>query len=81
MEPAAAISVDETIRPASVALFALIVSWQLVYIAMAFRRVYADRWPGAGARAVIFVFVALIVDNAVLFLSFWLTVETALRAT
>ena len=77
----AAISVDETIRPASVALFALIVSWQLVYIAMAFRRVYADRWPGAGARAAIFVFVALIVDNAVLFLSFWLTVETALRAT
>jgi hypothetical protein len=37
--------------------------------------------PGAAAKAAIFVFVALIVDNAVLFLSFWLTVETALRAT
>jgi len=77
----AAISVDTTIRPASVALFALIFSWQLVYVALAFRRVYADRWPGASAKAAIFVFVALVVDNAVLFLSFWLTVETALRAT
>jgi hypothetical protein len=76
----AAISMDATTPAATVALFVLILLWQLIYVILAFRRVYADRWFGASAKAVVLVFVGLIVDKAVIMVSFWLSVATVLHS-
>jgi hypothetical protein len=68
---------DEATTPImSVALLALILSWQYAYMLVAFRRVYADGWIGSGAKAALLLCVALIADNAVLFLSIWLALKT-----
>jgi hypothetical protein len=68
---------DESTSPvAGAALLAVILSWQYGYMLLAFRRVYADGWIGSGAKAALLLCIALITDNAVLFLSIGLALKT-----
>jgi hypothetical protein len=60
---------------AGMALLVLILLWQFGYVLFAFRRVYADGWIGAGAKAAVMVAAQLLVANALALLSFWLAVQ------
>jgi hypothetical protein len=62
---------------AGMALLVLMLLWQFGYVLLAFRRVYADGWIGAGAKAAAMVAVRLVIGNAVALLSFWLAVQVA----
>lgn len=73
--PTASVAGESTTRVAGT-LLAVILSWQYGYMLVAFRRVYADGWIGSGAKAALLLCVALITDNAVLFLSIWLALRT-----
>jgi len=68
---------DSQTQAAGAALLGLIVFWQLAYVLLAFRRVYADGWIGAGVKALVTVAVWLLIGNMVVVLSFWLAVKTA----
>jgi Protein of unknown function (DUF3667) len=61
---------------AGAALLGLIIFWQFSYMLLAFRRVYADTWIGAGAKAMVVVVVGVLIGNMVMVLSFWLAVKT-----
>jgi len=74
------VSISATTTVATVAAVVLLLLWELTYVTLAFRRVYTDRWFGAGAKAAVLVFVGLIVDNVVQRLAFWLSVATVLHA-
>jgi hypothetical protein len=67
---------DPMANYASIVLIALILIWQLAYMTIAFRRVYADAWTAAGAKALLGVVVGVTADNAVAFLAFWLAART-----
>jgi hypothetical protein len=69
----------QTSGPGAV-LFAFGVVWQLLYVCLAFRRVYADGWIGAGAKAALMVITGLIVANGLAVLAFLLAIEASLRA-
>ena len=60
-------------------LFAFGVAWQLVYVCLAFRRVYAEGWIGAGAKAVLMVVTGLIVANGLAVLALLLSIEASLH--
>jgi hypothetical protein len=62
---------------AGATLLGLIVFWQYSYVLLGFRRVYADPWIGAGAKALVAVVVWVLITNLVVVLSFWLAVKTA----
>lgn len=60
-------------------LLSAIEVWSIAYVALAFRRVYADGWMSGTAKAVIMVFVRLVVGNATLFLALWLSMQLVMR--
>ena len=64
-----------------IALIALITLWQFGYVMVAFRRVYADGWIGAGARAAVMVLVSFVIGNVLAVLSFYLAIQASLRAS
>jgi hypothetical protein len=61
------------------ALIASILLWQFSYVVVAFRRVYADGWIGAGVKAAVTVFVGFLTGNALAILSFFLAIQASLR--
>jgi len=61
------------------ALIVLILLWQFSYLLFAFRRVYADGWSGACAKAAVMVFVGFITANALAILAFLIAIEASLR--
>jgi hypothetical protein len=69
-------SADPRQRELGLALLAAVLLWQLGYVVVAFRRVYADGWFGAGAKAAAMVALRLLVDNAVIFLCVWLALAS-----
>lgn len=73
------VTYDEQLRGVGAVLFALIVLWQYAYVLLAFRRVYADRWISASAKAVAMVVGSLVTGNAVVLLSFWLAIKSLSR--
>lgn len=73
------IAYDAPSRGPASALLALILLWQFGYVLFAFRRVYADGWIGASAKAGLMVASGLLVGSAAATLSFWLAVMTALH--
>jgi len=54
----------------------LVEIWQWSYVALAFRRVYGDRWLAATVKAVFMVATGLLVSNALIFVAFWLALHT-----
>ena len=62
-------------------LIALIILWQFSYVVVAFRRVYADGWIGAGAKAAVMVFVGFVADNVLAILAFFLAIQASIRAS
>jgi len=61
------------------ALIALILLWQFSYVIVAFHRVYADGWIGAGAKAAAMVVVGFVVGNTLAILAFFIAIQTSLR--
>jgi Protein of unknown function (DUF3667) len=59
-----------------VALLALVELWQWAYVSLAFRRVYGDRRFAASMKSIVMVVVGLIVSNALVFVAFWLALNT-----
>lgn len=62
-----------------VTLVGLILLWQFAYVLVAFRRIYADGWIGAGAKSGALLVVHVVVANALAILSFYLAIEAALH--
>ena len=62
-------------------LFAFGVVWQLVYVCLAFRRVYADGWIGASAKAGLIVATGLVVANGLAVLALLLAIKASLHTT
>jgi len=60
-------------------LIVLILLWQFVYVAVAFRRVYADGWVGASAKSAVMVLVGFVTGNVLAILSFYLALQAVLR--
>jgi len=60
------------------ALIALIMLWELGYAVVAFRRVYADGWIGAGAKAAATLLVSFVTGNLLAILSFFLAIQVSL---
>jgi hypothetical protein len=60
-----------------VTLVGLILLWQFAYVLVAFRRVYADRWLGAGAKSVALLLVHVVVANALAVLGLYLAIGAA----
>jgi hypothetical protein len=73
------ITYDAQTSGVGAALFALILLWHFGYVALAFRCVYADRWIGAAAKAIVMVIVGLLIHNSVVMLSFWLAIKALSR--
>lgn len=73
------VTYDAQTSSVGAALFALILLWQFGYVLLAFRRVYADGWIGAGAKATVMIVVGLLIANAVAILSFWLAIKALSR--
>jgi hypothetical protein len=67
---------DAFTQTASVVLLVAIELWQLSYVLVAFRRVYADRWVMGGVKAAVMVVTGLVVGNAMVLLSLWLALKT-----
>jgi hypothetical protein len=67
---------DPRQRALGLALLAAVLLWQLGYVLVAFRRVYADGWFGAGAKAAAMIALRLLVNNAVVFLCVWLALAS-----
>jgi len=60
------------------ALIALVMLWEFAYVAVAFRRVYADSWIGAGAKAAAMVAVSFVAGNLLAILSFYVALQVSL---
>jgi hypothetical protein len=45
-------------------------------VALAFRRVYGDRWFAASMKSIVMVAVGLLVSNALIFVALWLALNT-----
>src|SRR5215470_827685 len=58
-------------------LIALILLWELGYAVVAFRRVYADGWIGAGAKAIAILVVNFLTGNVLAILSFFLAIQVS----
>jgi hypothetical protein len=67
---------DPNVRNASVALLAVIMLWQFGYVLLAFRRVYADGWIGAGRKAAVMVGVRLFTGNGLAIFALYLAAKT-----
>jgi hypothetical protein len=67
---------DALTQTASLVLLVAIELWQLSYVLVAFRRVYADRWVFGSVKAAAMVVTGLVVGNAMGFLSLWLALKT-----
>jgi len=63
------------------ALIALVLLCEFGYLAVAFRRVYADSWIEAGTKAAVMVFVGFVAGNLLAILSFFLAIQASLLAT
>jgi hypothetical protein len=57
-------------------LLGLVELWQWSYVALAFRRVYGDRWFAASMKSIVMVAVGLLVSNALIFVALWLALNT-----
>jgi hypothetical protein len=57
-------------------LLGLVELWQWSYVALAFTRVYGDRWFAASMKAIVMVAVGLLVSNALVFVALWLALNT-----
>ena len=57
-------------------LLGLVELWQWSYVALAFRRVYGDRWFAASMKSIVMVAVGLLVSNALIFVALWLALKT-----
>lgn len=68
---------DANSQVAGVSFLVLLLLWTYGYVLLAFRRVYADGWLGAGAKAAVLVLVGLVAGNVVVILSLWLAVKMA----
>ena len=64
---------------AGTALIALVLLWEFSYVLVAFRRVYADSWIGAGAKAAAMLFVSFLTGNVLAILSFFIAIQVSLR--
>ena len=64
---------------AGAVLFAFGAVWQLVYVCLAFRRVYSDGWTGASSKAAVMVTTGIIVANGLAILALLLAIEVSLR--
>jgi hypothetical protein len=60
------------------ALIALVLLWEFGYLVVAFRRVYADGWIGAGAKAAAMLLVTFAAGNLLAILSFYLAIQVSL---
>jgi len=60
------------------ALIALILLWEFSYLVVAFRRVYADGWIAAGAKAAVMLLVSFVAGNLLAILSFYLAIQVSL---
>jgi hypothetical protein len=60
------------------ALIALVLLWEFGYLVVAFRRVYADGWVGAGAKAAVMLLVSFVAGNLLAILSFYLAIQVSL---
>jgi hypothetical protein len=67
---------DPHVRNAGIALLAGIMLWQFGYVLLAFRRVYADGWIGAGWKAAVMVGVRLFAGNGLAILALYLAATT-----
>jgi hypothetical protein len=63
---------------AGAALIALVLLWQFSYVLVAFRRVYADGWIGAGAKSALMLAVSFVTGNLLAILSFFLAIQVSL---
>jgi hypothetical protein len=61
----------------SLGLFALVLAWSFGYVAIAFRRVYADSRAAAALKAALVVVAGALVDNLVVALSFYVALRIA----
>lgn len=68
---------DANSQIAGVSLLVLLLLWTYGYVLLAFRRVYADGWLGASAKAALLVLVGLVAGNVVVILALWLAVKMA----
>jgi hypothetical protein len=62
-------------------LIVLIILWQFSYVVVAFRRVYADGWIAAGAKAAVMVFVGFVAGNVLAILAFFLAIQVSIRTS
>jgi hypothetical protein len=76
------LSIDTVISVAhpdlrNLGLFALVLAWSFGYVAIAFRRVYADSRTAAALKALVVVVAGAIVDNLVVALAFYAALRLA----
>jgi hypothetical protein len=60
------------------ALIALVLLWEFAYVAVAFRRVYADGWIAAGTKAAAMVAASFVAGNLLAVLSFYVALQVSL---